>query len=241
MNRIRLFIPLSRLSNGATVQLGMEDLNYLKNVMRCRVGDRVDIFNSIDGTWETKIKSFHPVPLLMCINCIKEQDSKPLKKISLAFSLLKPKSTDFVIQKATELGAHCIYPIIASRSVSRSLNLKRAQLIAKEASEQSFRDNVPELHAECDLNNFLASNKAKIILSSLENQRVEVLDAAKTTLTEDVVLIVGPEGGFTKDEYDSITSRDAIPVTLGGFVLRAETASLSILSNYMMSIRWLTI
>ncbi|MDZ5762360.1 Ribosomal RNA small subunit methyltransferase E [Candidatus Cyrtobacter comes] len=240
MSIIRLFTPLSRFSEGEPIHLGIDELNYLKNVMRCKVGDKINIFNSIDGTWEAEIKSFNLMPMLICRTCIKEQSNKLFRKISLGFSILKPKSTDFVIQKATELGVCRIYPLIAERSICRSFNLKRAELIAKEASEQSFRDNVPEVCTEYTLRNFLSLNKAKIILLSLNNQCVEMLDAAKQTINEDVVLIVGPEGGFTQDEYDSIISScGAIPVTLGEFVLRAETASISALSNYMMSIRCL--
>ncbi len=240
MSKIRLFVGSTRLFKEALISLtGVEEINYLKNVMRCRIGDYIHIFNSIDGTWGCEIKSFGPTLLLIAKELVKAQSNIGVKSVSIAFSILKPKLMELIIQKVTELGIKNIYPLITKRSVDRSINIKRAENIIKEAAEQSGRDDVPQIFEACSLIEFVSSCKERLVVAHL-GAKEEIFDAAKKTIIDDVVILVGPEGGFSDDEVHLIhNSYDAILVTLGNLVLRAETAAIISVSNYMMSMRYL--
>jgi 16S rRNA (uracil1498-N3)-methyltransferase len=221
---IRLFVR-DRLERDAAVSLPPGQARYVLTVMRCRLGDAVRLFNGMDGEWRAVIiQAGRAQATVLAQEKLREQ-APDGADISLAFALLKRDATDLVVQKATELGATAIQPVITVRTNAARVNLQRLCAIATEAAEQSERLAIPEVRAPVSL---------KGLLDTWPNDRMLFTAMERTDsprlrpLNDSAGLLVGPEGGWTEEERRLILSHTfARPVSLGGLVLRAETACLA--------------
>jgi 16S rRNA (uracil1498-N3)-methyltransferase len=145
---------------------------------------------------------------------------------------------DLILQKAVELGASTIVPLLTRRTVVRldkedgSHKQERWQQIALEACKQCGRNQVPRVTHPGSLEEFLKQpREGLLLLASLQSGAVSIKEAlAKVTDHHDVTVVVGPEGDFTPEESAAALAAGAIPVTLGPMILRAETAALYCLS-----------
>ncbi|HBN07518.1 MAG TPA: hypothetical protein DD435_02350 [Cyanobacteria bacterium UBA8530] len=149
--------------------------------------------------------------------------------ITLACALLRGEKFDWVIQKSTELGVRRIQPIVTERCVSNGEKLSRWKKIAKEAAEQCERLFLPEIlppvplaSLELEEISLFCSERGGEKLPSVLN-KLELKDFS-------ILAVVGPEGGFTPSEGELLVSKGAIPVSLGKRILRAETASVAVMS-----------
>ena len=151
--------------------------------------------------------------------------------ITVVLSLIKNDKFDFAIQKLTELGVKRIVPYMAKRSVVKpgknGNKLNRFTSIAREASEQCHRNIVPEI---CDYISFkdLVKYKSEINLIAYEKETVSINDLSKA---KSITYIIGPEGGFEKEEYEDIVKLGFDSISLGKRILRAETAAIYLASN----------
>lgn len=225
---IRLFVQDS-LKDAATICVPEKQAHYLRHVMRLQAGEKILVFNGVDGEWcASLLYRGKKETLLMVEKQVRAQID--LKPCVLAFALIKKENTALVLQKATELGVTEIYPMITQRSVVRSLNIDRAKAIIHEAAEQCERLDVPRLHEVMPLNAFLTSLPPEITPVHLAERR-----EAACSLSPDIfpVFIVGPEGGFTPEENRLIAQTPRIKTLhLGQTILRAETASIAVLSAW---------
>jgi 16S rRNA (uracil1498-N3)-methyltransferase len=142
----------------------------------------------------------------------------PRKHLTLCLSVPKKENLEIVVQKATELGVSKIIPMISARTVKTGVRNDRLIKIAKEASEQSGRGNVPEISDVMSFTECLSMDGRKIILHPDGEKSGEISEA-------DMVFI-GPEGGWTDEELNSAASAAAVKVCLGPMVMRAETAAI---------------
>ena len=140
---IRLYCS-QKLSLNKTIVLRKNDTHYLKNVMRCKENDQINLFNENDKEFFSKILKIKKDEITLKIfePC---KNTEILNDIFLIFSLVKKNKIDFIIQKATELGVKKIFPVLTERSSIRDININRMYAIAKEASEQSNRISIPEI------------------------------------------------------------------------------------------------
>lgn len=225
---IRLFVE-ETLKEGIRIVLPEKQGHYLRHVMRLEAGKEVALFNGKDGEW-TAVLSYptKKESVLQVQHQTREQIY--LKPCALAFALIKKENTALILQKATELGVTHIYPLITKRTIIRSLNRERAEMIIQEAAEQCERVDIPQLHPVMDLRLFVKDMPQAFTPVHLA-ERATVSD----TLTPDMapLFIVGPEGGFTPDENALIAQMPQVKIVhLGETVLRAETAALAILSAW---------
>ncbi|MDO9573492.1 MAG: 16S rRNA (uracil(1498)-N(3))-methyltransferase [Candidatus Contubernalis sp.] len=162
------------------------------------------------------------------------RNAEPPIQVILAQALAKGEKMDLVVQKSTELGVQEIIPFICRRSVVKvspenaQRKVQRWQKIAKGAAEQSHRDRIPNIKEIASLDNLLSQAQDVDLLLFLWEQEKqmgikEVLKAQGEV--HRVMLLVGPEGGFTEEEAELAKSRGAIPVSLGPRILRTETAA----------------
>lgn len=210
------------------------DSYHVAKVMRMKVGEVVEVVYD-SRLFHAKILSFDPV----CLEVIEEvvDDADLSISVYLVQSAVKEQKMDYILQKATELGVCGIYPYQAERSVVK-LNEKwekkktRWETIVKEASEQSKRTKIPKIYDVLNLSDFknLEDFDLKILCTVNEKQESlkKVLSKAKKGGT--MIVIVGPEGGFTTKEEEEFMKLGFIPTSLGKTVLRTETASSFILS-----------
>jgi len=205
--------------------------HYLVNVMRMRSGDDLLVFNGIDGEWKaTLIESNKKAAVLKLVEQTLPQVDEP--DVWLLFAPLKKDRTDFVIEKATELGASKIIPFISERTQTSRVNVERLQATAIEATEQSRRLNVPEVMDAKSLPAVLADwpiSRRLIYLDETGNG--EPLAKTLNDQTDNLAFVIGPEGGFTPSELDAMGKLTfSVGADLGPRILRAETAAVAALA-----------
>ena len=242
---IRLFLPPEQLVSEQITITG-DQAKYLSVVLRVKPGDPLTIFDGNGHKYECKIIKSHKKEI------IAEQVSKepysvesPVS-ITLAHGIAKGEKMDLIIQKSTELGVRKIIPVITERSqVKHTDKLERWIKIATSASQQSGRDRIPEIEGTVSLEEFLyrqtrLPDPSLIPLSPVSRQGIIFSEQAqdrnlKKVLSEfkgtkNITLLIGPEGGFSRDEVDIAVEKGFTEASLGPRILRTETAPLAALS-----------
>ena len=229
---IRLFVE-EDLSEGLTISLDEKKAHYLIHVMRCNAGDEVLLFNGKDGEFQSEILQESKKKFALKI-VKKTKDFLPSQPCILCPAIIKKENMDFVLQKATELGVSEVFPIITDRTVVRNFNLERAKSIVAEAAEQSERLDCPIVHEPTvliDLFKKLPEDATVFFLSERGKTTYQKTDV-KTP-----IFLIGPEGGFTPKEFQYIEKMSNVKtIHLGTTILRAETASIAILSCWQYQV-----
>src|SRR5579872_6269591 len=151
---IRLFVT-APLTNGAAVELGQEQAHYLKNVMRLSEGDAVALFNGSDGEYRARIDSFGKRAASLTVE-EQTRAQTPEPDLWLLFAPIKRARIDYLVEKATELGASALVPVITRHTHVERLNLDRLRAHAIEAAEQSERLTVPRIDEARALDDVMA-------------------------------------------------------------------------------------
>ena len=231
----RFFIP--QLYNEEMSIIGV-DAKHIGKVLRMQPGDKLQIVSDDGVSALAEITAISESTVTVhCLEVLAESH-EPAVKITLAQGLAKGEKMDFIIQKAVELGAYSIVPVAMEHSVVRldgakaDKKVERWQKIAEAAAKQSKRDIIPQVQAVQSVSQMLANNncKTKIIAYECEDRM-----SLKTALREagqldDLLLIIGPEGGISEGELSKAREAGAVPVSLGRRILRAETAGLVAMS-----------
>ena len=224
----------ANIDKNFNVCFSKEDEHHILHVMRMKATDEIEVVDNskvylcrIDQTNPLKVSVIHEIA----------SDVEIKEDITLLFALTKGDKTDLVLQKATELGVKKVALITSERTVvsydNKDIDKKIARFskIMKEASEQSHRVVVPEL-----LGIFNLKNLPKEVFSDINYVAYEK-DASKTdemfeglAKGKSISILVGPEGGFSEQEIDSLTKQGFIRTSLGKRILRAETAAIYALS-----------
>lgn len=231
MGRIRIFIENKSIKVGEIIALGEKQSHYLANVMKQKTGDIILCFNGHDGEFECELTSINKK------NCQakileKTREFEKVPDLWLLFSPLKKDNTDFVIQKATELGVAKIIPTITIRSISERVRTDRFAAQAIEASEQCRRVDIPEIAEAISLDKLLKSwdksRKLYFLDETLNGNKIyDVFSKSKTPCA----ILVGPEGGFDEKELEILRKLEYTEaVSMGKRILRAETAALAAVS-----------
>lgn len=231
LRHIRLFVG-QQLKTEAYIELSENQSHYLANVMRCRDGEQIYCFNGQNGEFLCRLE--HVDKKRTQINIL-EQTKKPQAEpdIWLLFAPLKKDKTDFVIEKATELGVSKIQPVITRYTNTEKIKIERFITQATEASEQCGRLSVPEIAEPMTLEKLLASWDKKRVLFFLDERRQGSSAAEVFASEKDIsaAVLIGPEGGFDETEAKLLNQCPFVKnVSLGPRILRAETACLSALA-----------
>ena len=226
-NVIRLYCN-QKLSLNNIIVLNKTDTHYLKNVMRCKKNDQINLFNENDNEFFSKILEIKKYETILEI-FESSPNTEIINDIYLIFSVVKKNKIDFIIQKATELGVKKIFPILTERSSIRNINKSRMYAIAKEASEQSNRISIPEISNLQTIQELLEKwNSNRSILYADEilkiNQNLTMLNRKNFVKSS---LLVGPEGGFSLEENNMLkTYKFVFPISFGKTILRSDTAAI---------------
>lgn len=225
----------SNIKNDNIFTLNTDDSYHIQKVMRMNICDNVEIvFNNKCYTCEIVELSNNVKAKILSEN---EENPELNIKVTLAQSLVKEQKMDFIIQKSTELGIDSIIPISTTRSVVKAngkenKKIERWQKICKEASEQSKRVVIPDIKPIMSISELvkLDGYDVKLLCTVNENSKniKKVLSNIETGVT--MLIVVGPEGGFTEQEEKIMIDNGFITVSLGNSVLRTETASLFLMS-----------
>ena len=230
--KIRLYFP-GKLSLEDPVKLENKQVHYLINVMRKKIDDSILVFNSVNGEYLAKISEIYKKTII--IDIIKKiRDVKIENDIWLLFAPVKKSPTEYIVQKATELGVSKIIPVITERTITKNLNLKRMQDIAIESSEQCERITIPEVCAIKKLKDLIPNwDNDRIIFfcdETIRNNDVVKIDFQNLSTKSFGAILVGPEGGFSTNETNYLREKKFIrPIDLGPRILRSDTAVIAAL------------
>ena len=206
-------------------------------VLRLQPGDTITLFDGRGGEYDAAIEHMGRSEVRVQVQAHRAVESEPAVAVHLAAAMPANERMDWLVEKATELGAAGIQPLVAERSVLRLAGERAAkkqahwQAVAVAACEQCGRNRVPSVHDVADLRGWLARPAppgARRLLLSLRAGTRPLRDAAGDS--GPVIFLSGPEGGFTPAEEDAALAAGFQPVTLGARVLRAETAALAALA-----------
>ena len=216
----RLYVSAG-LASGTTIAGTPGQAHYLGPVLRHGAGDPVRLFNGQDGEWQARIGELRRDRVMFVVEA-QFRPQAPDLDLWLVFSMLKRDATDLVVQKATELGASALWPVITEHTNTARLNPSRLTAIATEAAEQCERLTVPVLHAPRQLADLLADwPRGRVLYAAIERSNA----ARPSAATGPAALLVGPEGGFAPAELDAMLRHPFVaPISLGPRILRAETA-----------------
>ena len=227
LKKIRIFTEQDIYQN-VNVNLVDRNINYLKNVMRCKIGDYIRLFNGRDGEWLCQIMELESKAYVIPREIYLSQNSQKNNDIWIVFSLIKSSRSKFLIEKATELGVSKIIAVKAARSNLKSINLPKAKLAAIESAEQCGRITIPQLKYYQSFGAlFQKWPRGRPFIWGDKN-----LNDTDAKIFLDVGgLIIGPEGGFVEEEVKLFLSfSNSNPFSLGQLTLRSETAAVVMLS-----------
>lgn len=222
---IRLFVDMP-LQSDAALQLSRAQSHYLVNVMRKGTGTALLLFNGIDGEWAAELSAPDKRSAgVTVLSLTREQTNEP--DVWLLFAPLKKDRTDFLVEKATELGASRIQPVMTKFTQASRQNTERLQATATEAAEQSRRLSVPAVAEPESLDSILAAwpqDRRLIYLD--ETGHGQPLARILADAPNGLAFLIGPEGGFAADELDALGKLTfSVAADLGPRILRAETAA----------------
>ena len=225
----RLYIEDS-LTAGTQIELPREAAHYLTKVIRKSEGDFVRVFNGASGEWRTVIETVSKKSAQLAVQ-ERLRDPTPTPDVTLLFAPVRKHRTAFIIEKGTELGVRSFQPVLTSRTQFPRLNIDKARLQAIEAAEQTERLDIPEIKTSRPLLEVLGTWDDTPILFADEAGEAEGAHEVCKKLSAPLAILIGPEGGFTQAERESLRAlKNVHPVTLGPRILRADTAAVALLS-----------
>ena len=235
--RYRLSIT-EPLNVGTSVTLTANAAHYIGTVLRLKTGDRLSLFNRVDGEFAATIEHVAKREVALRIG---SQTRAPdaATGLTVCFVPIKGGRLETIIEKATELGADVIQPVLSARSVVDKINRERAELIAREAAEQCERVSWPEIREPVKLLNLLGdwpADKPLIYGDETGNSPAITTVLQMPPGAAGWGILAGPEGGFTPDEFAILTKISSSKgVSLGPRILRADTAIITLAAITLMA------
>ncbi len=226
--KVRLYVE-HPLGEAQSVALTRDQAHYLFGVMRLGVGDTVTLFNGADGAWSAEVaEAGKRGGVLVCAGQSAPQSTPP--DLWLMFAPIKKARTDFIVEKAVEMGAARICPVQTEFTNAERIRRDRLQAHAVEAAEQCGATHVPEVADLVRLDRLLADWPGDRHLMFCD-EGLAGDDARLPDLPGPWAILIGPEGGFSENERARLASMDkAHAVALGPRILRADTAAVAALT-----------
>ncbi|WP_349437445.1 16S rRNA (uracil(1498)-N(3))-methyltransferase [Pararhizobium sp. A13] len=224
----RLFID-APLATGAVYEAGKEQFNYLVNVLRFEEGDAVLVFNGRDGEWRAEL-SF-PSKKRLLLTATEQTRPQPAPcDLQYLFAPLKVGRLDYLVQKAVEMGAGLLQPVMTQHVQGKISNMDRVRANVIEAVEQCGVLGIPQVAEPRKLEDVLATwpEDRRIIFCDEGDAGQNPLPVLAGVKERKLALLIGPEGGFSDAERSLLRSRDFVTaIPLGPRILRADTAAVA--------------
>jgi 16S rRNA (uracil1498-N3)-methyltransferase len=237
----RLFVA-TPLAAGLTVALNAAQIHYLATVLRRVAGDSVLVFNGTDGEWSASLaRAGRQNTVLQVEEMVRRQPE--VCKLHYLFSPLKRARLDYMVQKAVEMGASTLHPVIMRRTQAERVNLERMRANAVEAAEQCGILTIPQIAAPLDFTTAITALGSACHLTFCDEDapcgdpvaavRADLRSYLGGACTNDVemAVLIGPEGGFGEEERAALVRRPRTSrIALGPRILRADTAAVAALA-----------
>ncbi|CUH38337.1 Ribosomal RNA small subunit methyltransferase E [Jannaschia seosinensis] len=238
-SKVRLHVA-APVASGQAVELSREQVHYLSGVMRLSVGDTLTVFDGRSGAWRARIATLSKRSgELTCEEQVAPQRDPP--DLWLLFAPIKKARTDFIVEKATELGSARILPVRTDHTNSERIRRDRLQAHAIEAAEQCGGTFVPEVDEIAPLSGLLddwPEGRALIFCDEAlsEDPTWREANGSRTSTAQRLppapaAILIGPEGGFSPEERERLRAHPATAaIALGPRILRADTAAVAALT-----------
>ncbi len=211
------------LSDGGEVALTPGQAHHIGTVLRRAAGAELRAFNARDGEFAAEITALRKDRGAIRVGALLRAPA-PEPALRLLLACLKREAMDWAVEKATELGATRISPVLTRRCVATHANTERLHAIARAAAEQCERLSVPQVDEARPLHAVLDAWEGGLLLVAAERAGARPIHG----LLPAHALLVGPEGGFERAELDDLARRPFVtPASLGPRILRAETAAVA--------------
>lgn len=226
----RLFVA-DDLVAGGSVAVADAQANLLLNVLRLKPGDGLLVFNGRHGEWRARIEAAKKrEAVLGLVECARPQESGP--DIDLCFAPLKHARLDYLVQKAVEMGAARLRPVVTRRTQVSRLNLERMRANVVEAAEQCGVLRVPDVAAETSFERMIAGwpDDRLLVFCDEGAEIADPVDALRRVPAglRKAALLIGPEGGFDeKERAQALAAPRVVRLSLGPRILRADTAAVA--------------
>ena len=228
----RLFVDTG-LSAGATVALERGQSNYLGNVLRLSAGDGILVFNGRDGEWQASIEGRKRPDSLGIVARTRPQDRLP--DLTYVFAPLKHARLDYMVQKAVEMGAASLQPVLTRFTQVSRVNGERMRANVIEAAEQCGILSIADVHEPVPLDRYLGqrANERLLVFCDEAAATANPLGALQrgAAAAGGIDVLIGPEGGFAEEERAMLLRQPAtLRLSLGPRILRADTAGVAALA-----------
>ncbi len=227
-----LFYALPEDIHGGTIVLRGEEAKHISRVLRKGTGDRILVTNGEDVTFEAVIVSLGREDCTCEIVEVLDRRNEPSVEVTLGLSLLRNQSRfEFAVEKATEFGVRSVIPLVCERTIVANHRLERTQKIALAATKQTQRSYIPRIFPVTSLETLL-TNAEQYDLRLIPHEKIEQSQFVGGVLQHhqekrSILVVIGPEGGFTEQELEVASFHSFIPISLGARRLRSETAAIS--------------
>lgn len=237
MRRFFLNAPISN-----SMEITGNDAHHIIRVLRMKLGDTITIVGRGGETGIAQIQTLAADTVGLTLETLVTENKEPPVDVCLAQALPKTDKMDYIIQKAVELGVAHIIPMITEHCVvkyddkKKNDRCQRWQKIAVEAAKQCGRTLLPEIGDMQNFTDIIKKREAETLIVMLyEGQQLEPIKSFLTRHKQyhKVLLLIGPEGGFSKEEVDLCKANDIATISMGPRILRTETASLAALTAVM--------
>ena len=230
-SKTRLFIE-KQISQNLLIYIKEKQHHFLKNVLRVKLNDVINVFDGVTGEWRSQVISISKDKTALKIEKrIREFETQP--DIWLIFAPIKIFRLNIIIQKAVELGVSKFIPCKTEFSNFDKLNYKNLELNAIDAAQQCERLDVPKIEKIINLDAMikeLPDDRALVFCDESDTNLPSIYDKLKSNLHNysKWSVIIGPEGGFSQEERELIKKqKNVLRVTLGSRILRSDTAAIS--------------
>ncbi|MCI0467900.1 MAG: 16S rRNA (uracil(1498)-N(3))-methyltransferase [Beijerinckiaceae bacterium] len=231
----RLYV-MAPLAQAATINLDQTQANYVRNVLRLPEGAKILVFNGLDGEWETSVSvSNRKLVALVVQKMMRQQTPKP--GLQYLFAPLKHARQDYMVEKAVEMGAGLLRPVLTRRTQITRINSDRMRAHAIEAAEQCGILSIADIAPAIRLDALVAAwEKDRLLVFCDEiaplHDPYEILRSCRSpAIPRKLAVLIGPEGGFDQSERETLLRLPhVVRLPLGPRVLRADTAAVAALA-----------
>ncbi|MCK0536814.1 16S rRNA (uracil(1498)-N(3))-methyltransferase [Alcanivorax quisquiliarum] len=231
---MRRFFDPQLFTKGQPATLGEDASHHISRVLRMKEGDQLQVFNGEGGAWQAQITALSRKAVTVLPASFDSENRLPPRPVTVALPLIKGERMDYALQKATELGAHQFQLLNTERTDVRldgerlEKKLRHWQQVVISACEQCGMNLVPIVLAPQPLADWLPTADAGLKLIAHPGENPLPADACHGVA--DIILLTGPEGGFSEAEISAATEQGFVSFALGNRILRAETAPVALLA-----------
>jgi 16S rRNA (uracil1498-N3)-methyltransferase len=227
----RLYIT-ANLAARTRAETGLEAVNYLSNVLRMKDGDEILVFNGRDGEWRAALR-FESRKKLFLEPLEQVRQQPPAPDLLYCFALLKQGRLDYLVQKAVEMGAGVLQPVITQHTQVSRIGIERIEANAIEAAEQCGVLGIPHTREPAKLEKLLEGwdNQRRLIFCDEGHDTHNPLPLLQSLPRGPLGVLIGPEGGFSDQERETLRKLPFVTaIPLGPRILRADTAAVAALA-----------